>query len=101
MPRAAQPRCRPPNTELLSRNSSAHLKPGRPRAFEHCVVQFAGLTLILAKYAVATPHPTAALSALYFAARDVLAPTAAYVLDFCKALALLLENCTTRKGVLF
>jgi len=47
------------------------LKPGRALAFEHCVVQFAGRTLILAKYAVATPHPTVAFSALHFAARDV------------------------------
>jgi hypothetical protein len=46
--------------------------------------------LILAKYSVATPHPTAAFSALHFAARDVLAPTAAYVLDFCMAFGLLL-----------
>ena len=68
----------------------SELKPGRALAFEHCAVQFAGRTLILAKYAVATPHPTAAFSALHFAARDVLAPTAAYVLDFCKAFGLLL-----------
>jgi hypothetical protein len=61
------------------------LKPGRALAFEHCAVHFAGRTLILAKYAVVTPHPTAAFSALHFAARDVPAPTAAYVLDFCKA----------------
>jgi hypothetical protein len=65
-------------------------KPGRLLVFEPCAVQFAGRTLILAKYAVATPHPTAAFSALHFAARDVPAPTAAYVLDFCKAFGLLL-----------
>ena len=68
----------------------SELKPGRSLAFEHCAVQFAGRTLILAKYAVATPHPTAAFSAFYFAARDARAPTAAYVLDFCKAFDLLL-----------
>ena len=65
------------------------LKPGRALAFEHCVVQFAGRTLILAKYAVATPHPTVAFSALHFAARDVPAPIAAYVLDFCMAFGFL------------
>lgn len=53
-------------------------------------MQFAGRTLILAEYAVATPDPTAAFSALRFAARDVLAPTAAYVVDFCMAFGLLL-----------
>jgi hypothetical protein len=57
-------------------------KPGRPLTFEHYAVQFAARTLILANYAVATPHPTAAFSALHFAAGDVLAPIAAYVLDF-------------------
>jgi hypothetical protein len=65
-------------------------KPVWSLAFEPCAVQFAGRTLILAKYAVATPHPTAAFSALRFVACDVLAPTAAYGLDFCKAFGLLL-----------
>ena len=55
----------------------SELKPGRSLAFERCAAQFAGRTLILEKQAVATP-------------RDVLAPTPAYVLDFCKAFGLLL-----------
>jgi len=70
--------------------SVSDLTPSWSLAFEPSAVQSPGRTLILAKYAVATPHPTAAFSALYFAARDVLAPTAAYVLDFCKAFDLLL-----------
>src|SRR5437899_3082714 len=78
-PQEARPRCRPPRQGLTSRCPSVFdLKPGRALAFEHCAVQFAGRTLILAEYAVATPDPTAAFSALHFAARDVLAPTAAY-----------------------
>ena len=64
-------------------------KPGRSLVFEPCAVQFPGRPLLLAKYAVATLHP-AAFSALHFAARDVVAPTAAYVLDFCRAFGLLL-----------
>lgn len=88
---AAQHRCRPSNQGLSSMCPSVpDLKPGRALAFEHCAVQFAGRTLIWAKYAVATPHSTAAFSALHFARRDVLAPTAASVLDFCRAFGFLL-----------
>lgn len=56
--------------------SISDLKPGRSLAFEHCAAQVAGRTLILMKNAVATPHPTAVISTLHFAARDVLGPTA-------------------------
>jgi hypothetical protein len=92
-PQEARPRCRPPNQELFSKRLLvSDLKPGRALAFEHYAVQFAGRTLILAKYAVATPHPTAAFSASHFAARDVLVPTAVYVLDVCKAFGLLLPG---------
>jgi hypothetical protein len=81
------------NQELFSKwLLVSDLKPGRALAFEHYAVQFAGRTLILAKYAVATPHPTAAFSASHFAARDVLVPTAVYVLDVCKAFGLLLPG---------
>src|SRR6516164_9266097 len=73
-PQAARPRYRPPNPELLSTClAGSDLKCGRALSEQS---------------RVPTARPLGALSALRSAVRDGLAPTSAYLRDFCTAYCL-------------